>query len=153
MVEKDKVKRGNTYEEGVGFLPLDKVNCDNLRKLQASQVIEYSVSKENRSVNMIQKEYSRRPCGKERVVRKEDSSKSGERTQKDDGPKIPIAQLLSRNPNRTLLNPKKVTSSSSFSRYGPAKTLIDNPIINYTSQTFKSNFGVTYTEFKSFKPQ
>ena len=40
-----------------------------------------------------------------------------------------------------------------MSRFGPAKILHDNPIINYTSQSFKSGFGVTYTEFKASKPQ
>ena len=30
MAEKDKQKRGSTYEEGVGYLPLHKVNCDRI---------------------------------------------------------------------------------------------------------------------------
>jgi hypothetical protein len=30
MAEKDKQKRGSTYEKGVGYLPLHKVNCDRI---------------------------------------------------------------------------------------------------------------------------
>ena len=30
MAEKEKQKRGSTYEEGVGYLPLHKVNCDRI---------------------------------------------------------------------------------------------------------------------------
>jgi len=40
-----------------------------------------------------------------------------------------------------------------MSRFAPAKILHDNPIINYTSQNFKSGFGVTYTEFKTCNAQ
>ncbi len=48
IAEKDKQKRGSTYEEGVGYLPLHKINCDRISAKQNSQVIKYEVSqKEN----------------------------------------------------------------------------------------------------------
>ena len=81
MAEKDKQKRGSTYEEGVGYLPLHKINCDRISAKQNSQVIKYVVSqKENVHSNEQDKELSLRPCNKERVGRKEDSSTSGERS-------------------------------------------------------------------------
>ena len=30
MAKKDKQKRGTTYEEGVGYLPHRKINCDRI---------------------------------------------------------------------------------------------------------------------------